>query len=170
MWNLGASRKSKGVCDEVCDALERTGSNGAAEAQTTLGSLLSELPPAQREHLASCERCRAFASELLEVRTLLAEQLARPEPGPYFLTRVMTAIAEKERLLESKTQTWAAVPRLAYRLSLLASLSLLIAGSWLYEMPRPSTTVAGVSSQQLSEGLVDTGAMQDDVLISEVGR
>ena len=169
MWILGASRKSMSLCDEVCNALERTTRQGIDEAQMTFGGLLAQLAPAHREHVASCEACRTFAADLVEVRVMFADQGGKPEPGPYFLTRVMASIAEKETMLERKAQTWAAVPRLAYRLSLLASLSLLIAGSWLYQMPKP-TTVAGVNSQQLSEGLVDTGSTQDDVLLSAVGR
>ena len=74
--------------------------------------------------------------------------------------------------LENSAQAWAAVPRLAYRFSVLVSLTLLIAGSWLYQRPAHTVTVAGVSAEQSSEGLVEGGGttMQDDFLLNTAGR
>ena len=88
--------------------------------------------------------------------------------SPFFLTRVMASIAEREAQLERSTQTWAAVPRLAYRLSVLASLGLLIAASWVYEMPKYSSV--SFNSQQYAEGLADAGTVQDDLLVGSVSR
>ena len=76
-----------------------------------------------------------------------------------------------EAELEKSAQTWAAVPRLAYRLSVLASLSLLVAGGWLYQQPR-HVTVGGVSMAQNNEGLVEggSGATQDDFFLNPADR
>jgi len=164
MWRwASATGKLNKACDEVCDALERSGPSAAE-----LKALLAELPPAQREHVASCEECRTFAAELQEVRAILSvPREEQAQPGPFFLARVMASIADRESRLEKSAQTWAAVPRLAYRFSVLACLSLLIAGSWLYEMPKAPAPGAG---PQLSEGLVDNGAALDDALVGEISR
>jgi hypothetical protein len=54
----------------------------------------------------------------------------------------------------------------------LVSLTLLIAGSWLYQRPAHTVTVAGVNAEQSSEGLVEGGGttMQDDFLLNTAGR
>jgi hypothetical protein len=169
MWIFrNSKRNSAESCERACDALERSVDPAGPERVAALGALLAQIPEDLREHVDSCEACRVFAGELLEARVLLAGRETKAGPGPYFLTRVMTSIADRELQLEKSAQTWAAVPRLAYRLSVLASLVLLIAGSWVYRMPAPAAT-AGLSSQP-SEGLVDAGAVQDDLLVSSVGR
>jgi hypothetical protein len=152
----------------VCDALERSVDPAGPERIVALATLLAQVPEELRGHVYSCEACRVFAGELLEARALLRGQATKAEPGPYFLARVMTSIADRELQLEKNAQTWAAVPRLAYPLSLLASLVLLIAGSWVYRLPAPATSAAAGSPP--SEGLVDVGAMQDDLLVSSAGR
>lgn len=119
-------------------------------------------------HLASCGECRIFADELREVRGMLRQDSGGPQPGPFFLARVMASIADQEVELEKRSQIWAAVPRLAYRLTVLASLTLLVAGSWLYQPPSHVSTAAGVNAEQSSEGLVDGGTanIQDDFLLN----
>ena len=164
MW--GITNRSSSECKAVTDALEHAA--GRAGQFFTAAAVVRELPPAAREHLNSCEDCRAFAEELAEVRALFAAQESKAQPGPFFLARVMASIAEREAQLEKSAQTWAAVPRLAYRLSVLASLGLLIAASWVYEMPK-SYNSASLNSQQ-PEGLADSGPVQDDLLVGTVSR
>jgi len=83
----------------------------------------------------------------------------------------MAAITDREAEVERSSQTWAAVPRLAYRLSVLASLSLLVAGGWLYQQPR-QVSVAGVSMARNNEALVEGsgGATQDEFLLNPADR
>lgn len=170
MWTwLSKTHTSSRYCDEVCSQLERTGAAERGERVAPMGSLLSQLPEDMRKHVYSCEACRAFADGLVEVRAMFRVRELKAQPGPYFLTRVMASIHERELEVEQTTQTWAAVPRLASRLTVLASLGLLIAASWVYQMPK-STTSAGLNAAQASEGLVDTGAVQDDLLVSGSGR
>ena len=167
MWFL-----SKGVnkeCEAVRDSLERGTGGEEFDGVIALGPRLARLPERVRQHIARCSECRTFADELHEVRGVFAAEDVGPQPSPYFLARVMTAIADRERELESGAQTWAAVPRLAYRLSILASLVLLIAGTWLYQMPSASTK-DGMTAQHWSEGLVEFGPVQDDLLVSVAGR
>jgi hypothetical protein len=109
-----------------------------------------------------------FAEEMVEARELLGAPLEKAVPGPFFLARVMASIAAKEAEMERSAQTWAAVPRLASRLTVLASLGLLIAATWVYQMPSPASVV-GWNSQQWA-GLVDTSAVQDDLLVSPASK
>jgi hypothetical protein len=122
--------------------------------------------------LRACEDCAIFAEELFEVRDLLRGGASGPQPGPFFMAQVMRSIAEREiQLQERETQMWAAVPRLAYRLSVVASLALLIAASWLYQKPVQQASVTTIGSDQHSEGLVEGGApVQDDLLVTTADR
>jgi hypothetical protein len=163
-------KKSQSYCDQVCDSLERTVTPEDRDEVAALGTVLSQLPEDMRKHVYSCETCRIFADDLLQVRGVFAGREAKAaQPGPFLLARVMATIADRESQLALATQTWAAVPRLASRLTVLASLGLLVAASWVYQMPK-TTTTAGISSPQASEGLVDVGATQDDLLVSPAGR
>jgi len=158
-------------CESVRDALERSVHGGESDRVVALGTLLTQLSDSARNHVSCCEDCRIFADELLEVRGMFRGDIAGPQPGPYFMARVMASIADREVQLENNSRTWAAVPRLAYRLSVLASLTILIAGSWLYQRPQRPSTVASVSTEQLSEGLVEgSGVGQDDLLVSPGSR
>jgi anti-sigma factor RsiW len=139
-------------CQSTQDALER-GTARASEVRT---------------HLTSCGECQIFADELRQVRGMLRQDFGGPQPGPFFLARVMASIADQEVELEKRSQIWVAVPRLAYRLTVLASLTLLVAGSWLYQPPSHKSTTASVNAEQSSEGLVEgsTSTIQDDFLLS----
>jgi len=161
MWNW-LNKNASRQCDRLCDLLERTANpvGGAA-----VDALLASVPDDLRKHASSCETCRTFADELLQARAMFAGVGYQPHPGPYFLARVMASIADRELQLEAAAQTWAAVVRLASRFTVLASLGLLIAASWVYQMPRASKSTT-VSSAQSIEGLVDGGALQDDLLVS----
>jgi hypothetical protein len=170
MWLL--TKRTGKQCEGVRDALERSTEQREAEGIVALETLLARLPERGRKHVTECSDCRTFAQELLEVRGMFESEENGARPGPYFLARVMAAIADREMELEKSAQTWAAVPRLAYRFSVLVSLTLLIAGSWLYQRPAHTVTVAGVSVEQSSEGLVEGGGttMQDDFLLNTAGR
>jgi hypothetical protein len=178
MWLL--RRGYKRECADFHDAIERISSvkrseevialNNAARNTIALDTLLARLPEGARKHVNHCGDCRSAARELLEVRAMFQREDTGAQPGPYFLARVMAAIADRELELEKSSQTWAAVPRLAYRLSVLASLTLLIAGGWLYQQP-DHASVAGVTTAQSNEGLVDGGGtIQDDFLLSSAER
>jgi len=183
MWLL--TRGYKRECADFHDAIERISSvkrsedvmalnnvarDSVAPDAIALDALLARLPEGARKHVNHCSDCRSAARELLEVRAMFQREDSGAQPGPYFLARVMAAIADRELELEKSSQTWAAVPRLAYRLSVLASLTLLVAGGWLYQQPHHAT-VAGVTTAQSNEGLVDGGGtIQDDFLLSSAER
>jgi hypothetical protein len=166
MWQL--KNKVNAECERICDALEASATLETREEIAASGTLLARLPHTMREHIYSCEACRTFAEELIEAREVLGVMESKAEPGPFFLARVMASIASKEAQLERSAQTWAAVPRLASRLTVLASLGLLIAATWVYQMPSP-TTIVGWNASQWA-GLVDSSAVQDDLLVSPAGK
>src|SRR5260370_4781034 len=139
MWLTTSGYGSE--CAKVHDALEQS------EGVLALGVLLAQLPEEVHAHVNTCDDCRMFAAELLEVRGMLQYADTGPQPGPYFLARVMAAISDREGELERISQTWAAVPRLAYRLSVLASLSLLVAAGWLYQQPRHASVTSASAAQ-----------------------
>src|SRR5262245_64387804 len=161
MWRM--KDKTSAECGRIADALEASAAAETRGEIAAAGTLLARLPEAMREHAFSCGACRSFAEELVEAREILGVVESKAEPSPFFLARVMASIASREAELENKAQTWAAVPRLASRLAVLASLGLLIAATWLYQMP--AANIAGWNSSQWA-GLVDTSATQDDLLVS----
>jgi hypothetical protein len=163
MWQL--SKKIAKDCEDTRDELERDSEGTDGDHGAALRMLLTRLPEAARKHVRGCEDCQIYADELVQVRAIF-------ESGRAFgSAEEMQPILDREAELENAAQTWAAVPRLAYRVSVLASLTLLIAGSWLYQQPRHSTTVA-VNAQQNAEGLVEggTNSVQDDLLLTTADR
>jgi len=182
MWQL--SKKIAKDCEDARDELERNSGGMDRDHRVAVRRLLTGLPEAARKHIRECDDCQIYADELVQVRAIFesgnpfasAEEMQPDleqglQPSPYFIGRVMRSILDREAELEKTAQAWAAVPRLAYRVSLLASLTLLIAGSWLYQQPRHSATLA-VNTQQNAEGLVEggTNSVQDDLLLTTADR
>jgi hypothetical protein len=72
-------------------------------------------------------------SGVAEVQALLRDgEPQRREPSPFFSKRVMAAIEAQEAELTRRARAWAAIPGFASRLSAIAALLLLMAGTWLY--------------------------------------
>jgi hypothetical protein len=157
MWNL--LRKNQGKCSELRDLLET-------------GGELTAVPKAQA-HLAECADCQAAVEELRASRVLLRSlPSVGAQASPWFASRVMAAIAARESELRRSLEPWAVVPRLAARLTWISALALLLAGTWLYEMPR-SAQSRSFSDATTAESLFDPSpspAAQDDVLANQVER
>lgn len=78
-----------------------------------------------------------------EVQALLRDlESRRAEPGPFFSKRVMAAIEAQEAETVRRSRAWAAVPTFASRLSVVAALLLVMAGTLLYTGRQSSTTTA----------------------------
>jgi len=151
MWNLLNRTEKQTGCSTLRDLLEDA-------------SQISALPPAQREHLAACPECQAAADEVFATRAILRDLPSRAElSAPWFAPRVMAAIAAKESELRQSLDAWAAVPRLAARLTWVSALALLVASTWLYQLPK-STPKPGNNSSV--ESLFDStqSGTPDDVL------
>ncbi len=151
MWNLRRMRKNQDECSRLRDALENVAD-------------LAALSSTQREHLAACPACQEASSDIFTSRIVLRDVPARAAlPGPWFASRVMAAIAARESELRQSLDAWAAVPRLAARLTWLSALALLVASTWL--LPK-STPVSG--NQGAVESLFDSpqsSAPQEDVVL-----
>lgn len=150
MWNLLKARMNQRKCNAVRDALESAPEGPALSAS-------------QRAHLAACAECQTAAEDISATRHVLAELPRTAEPGPWFAPRVMAAIAARESELRQTLEAWAAVPRLAARLTWLSALALLLASTWLYQLPKFTPS----SSNGATESLFDSpqsSATPDDIV------
>jgi hypothetical protein len=135
MWNL--LNKSDKECGKLRDLLEE--SAAALPEARSAEELIAELPEAQRDHMAACGSCREAAQDLLAACEIFRGVGSATEMvEPRFATRVMAAIAARERELTEAASTWLAVPKFASRLALASGALLLVAGMWLYERPLPA--------------------------------
>lgn len=120
-------------CQQFLDELE--GLPVEVNGETTLESVRASLVGAARQHAGECANCRESLEEFAETRRML-RRLAQPAPeaGPWFVKRVMGAIAAKENELdERRTGVWTSVRRLAPRLAAVGAVLLMLGGSWAYE-------------------------------------
>ena len=165
MWNL--LKKNDERCIKLLDLLEE--SAAVRHAAAGVEALSEDLPAAELAHLASCAGCREAAEDILATKEIFKHvEPAAAMSRPWFATRVMAAIAVRERELSEVTSAWLAVPKFASRLALASSALLLVASTWLYERP-PSAPVkqpAVASSQEYLFEPPPPPANQDDVLIS----
>ena len=153
MWNLLSMRKNQDECSRLRDALE----NVADVAALSL---------AQREHLAACPACQKASSDISISRIVLRDVPTRTaSPGPWFAPRVMAAIVARESELRPSLDAWAAVPRLAARLTWISALALLLASTWLYELPKPTPISGNESSVESLFDSQQSAQPQDDVVL-----
>jgi hypothetical protein len=155
MWNK--FRKRKALCVEYREALEDLRA-GVAEAEGA-AELRSNLPEEVTAHAQSCEWCLETSEIFWESRDLLAvpEALKGTEPvgsadrTPWFATRVMAKIVERETEVRAASAEWTgAVTRLASRLVWVSALALVVAGTLVYD-PQPRTGSNAVVSQAPAE-------------------
>jgi hypothetical protein len=153
---LSLLKKDRATCKSLRDSLDDP-------------SGIAALSLVQQQHLAACPDCQSVADDALMARSLLQEiPSATATPAPWFAPRVMAAIAARESELRQSFEAWAAVPRLAGRLAWASALMLLLAGTWLYERPRPVPTSA--ANQSAVESLFDSAPYagpQDDALLAQ---
>jgi hypothetical protein len=129
--------------------------------------LSQEWPAAERAHIAACMSCQEAANDLLATREIFKDVTSDAgTERPWFATRVMAAIAARERELSETASTWLAVPRFASRLALASGTALLIASTWLYERPQPPVNQqAAARAAQESLFEAPPTVNQDDVLV-----
>jgi hypothetical protein len=168
MWDLLNKRDEQ--CEHLLTLLEDP---GAANARArSVAELLEALPAAQRTHIVACQSCRDAVRDVFEARELVRGVVPQvQEPGPWFVTRVMAAIAAKEKELSEVTKTWLAVPRFASRLALASCAVLLVASTWVFESR--STTVNQSNTMAPQESLFEapqSSPNQDDILVSVTER
>jgi len=99
-----------------------------------------------------------------EVQALLRDlESRRGEPGPFFAKRVMAAIAAQETEIARRSRAWAAVPTFASRLSAIAALLLVVAGTWLYTGRQTSVSTQGGLFEDSAAAASST--TQDEVFV-----
>jgi hypothetical protein len=167
MWNL--LNKQKDECSHLQDLIEDVATKNPKVA--SVEKLLEALPAVSRTHFTACPDCRDAARELLAARKLMGViSPSSQEPGPWFVTRVMAAIAVHEKELSDVAKTWLAVPKFASRLALASAALLLVTSTWLYERPFPAPAPAPTSiaaQESLFESPMPVANPDDILLIRE---
>lgn len=162
MWDRLES-KDRG-CRRTQDGLEEVA--GRRRDASKVQELTDELPAAERAHLLACRPCREAAEDLMAARKLFrgAASAAKVD-RPFFASRVMYAIAARERELREFVNPWAEVPRFATRLAWITAVVLLAGSTWIYEkgMIAPSQLPSGMAGPE-SIFEPTPPATQDDVL------
>ena len=160
MFNF--SKREEFECRELWNILDQ------ADRATTLQNVLAEVSPELRAHAARCDECRKRIDELTATRDLLATLQPESEISrPFFLSRVMSAIAAREAELGRAINAWMLVPKLASRVAWAAGLAILMAVTLFYQ--KPATPPLGMEPSP--ESLFDnsqSSASHDDVLVSMV--
>jgi hypothetical protein len=161
MFDLDNTTKG---CEKTLDELERVSFEG--QGLVSAASVLEQVSAESRAHAARCAGCREAAEQFAEARNLLrplAENQA--EPGPWFVTRVMAAIAAQEQE-EEREGVWANVRRLAPRMVAVSSLLLVLGSTWAIHV-RNSEKQRNLM-EPYGEALFEPGTaspLNDDVLI-----
>jgi len=163
---MGLLNKNREECRRVLAQLEDI-SGG-----TTAQEVLDALPSGDRQHAQACPHCRETAENLLATRALLSGIRSRADlGGPWFASRVMSAIAGRKAELARAADAWTFLPKLAAHLTWASSVALLLASAWLYQKPAsvpPQTSGHVVATDITGEPLVDSSTLpnNDDVLVS----
>ncbi len=162
-WEKGRFENCKRFRDEL-EVLQLPGQDRIAR-----NDLLVKLGMELRGHAETCGSCLDAVDDLVETRDLLlAGTVGGPtaEPGPWFTSKVMTAIIAKETEIEQSEGVWQSVRRLAPRLAAVCALILVLAGTWAMQVRRDyvtrQMTAAGESLFEASPSSV----LNDDVLLS----
>ena len=164
MFDLDSMTKD---CEKTLDELERVSFEG--EELVSAASVLEKVSAEARAHVVRCAGCRDAAEQFAEARNLLrplAEKQA--EPGPWFVTRVMAAIAAQEQE-EEREGIWANVRRLAPRLVVVSTLLLMLGSTWAIRLRNSEMQQNNKMPEPYGEALFEPGAaapLNDDVLIS----
>lgn len=162
MWNL--LKKNKQECRRFRDAVEEAAARQAGTL--SVESLKEELTAEERRHVERCSDCREAVNELVVAKELLQDLPSFvEEERPWFSSRVMAAIASRERELAKRVSAWTEFPRLASRLAWIATILLLAGTTWFYEsvVRAPSHPLNG-SQESIFE--VPQQTTPDDVLVS----
>lgn len=162
MWNL--LKKNGQECGRIQDSLEEAAENSNAG---TIEQLIASLPAAAREHIVGCGVCRETALDLAATKEIFKGTASVAEEArPWFATRVMAAIAARERELAERMSAWREFSRFASRLALISAVLLVAGTTWFYEkgIRAPSNPSNGAAQESIFEP--PQQANQDDILIS----
>jgi hypothetical protein len=180
MWNK--FRKENRLCEQYREALEDLPPD--VGQSMAVSSLSNNLPAEVLEHARECDTCEEAAETFWASRNLLVGPLelarewnsATSDAKPWFATRVMAKIAERETEGRRALTEWSgAVAKLASRLAWVSALLLFVGTTWFYgphggQLGTPSAESKAEATQQY---LFDSAAGQgtvDDALVSPPER
>jgi hypothetical protein len=166
MWNL---RKAK---DEECWRLRGALEEAARKAGegVSAGKLLETLNEEDRRHMEFCGNCREAAEELAATKKLFRGMASFvDEERPWFATRVMAAIAAREKELAQRISVWGEFPRVASRLAWVTSILLLAGTTWFYSRVVRAPYSQGNRAQESIFEAPQQQAAPDDILIGVTG-
>ncbi len=164
MLNRGKNKIDE--CERFLESLESARLSGEESVERT--GMLTRMPAELRRHAGVCGNCADALDDFVGTRSLMltgARGVAVLEPGPWFASKVMRAIAAKENEIEQSDGVWQSVMKLAPRLAAVCALVLVLAGTWAVETRRQ---VGGGPTVRAGESLFEAGpaAVDDDVLAS----
>jgi hypothetical protein len=158
-------------CERFLESLELV--RLPEEVQTEMGALLRAMPADVRGHVPECGNCAMAIEDFVDTRNLLvlaARNASVIKPGPWFSTKVMNAIAGKEKEMEERDGVWQNIMKLAPRLAAISALVLMLAGTWAVQTQK---NVEARQMRQPGESLFEPAgppALDDDVMISRGTR
>jgi hypothetical protein len=152
-------------CGRFQEQLELAGVSG--NAVMAREELLAKLPAEVRGHADQCANCQQSLEDVLETRNLLQALGSEPstaEPGPWFSSKVMNAIAAQEREIESSDGVWISVRRLAPRLAAVCALLLVLMGTWVMRTQREYQVKQMAAGGESVFESASSGTLNDEVL------
>jgi hypothetical protein len=162
MWDLLKRRNAKcAACEEELERL-----NAPLAEGRDVNNLLTAFSIDGRAHYSECSDCRERVEIFFESRAALASLIQNTQvASPWFSSKVMAAINERERALAGTEGVWIAVPRYATRLAWVTALVLLAGTTWIFErqMPRQAP---GSANEEFLFGSPAPQPSPDDVLMS----
>lgn len=165
MFNLGTRKQAK--CAAFLEELEEL--PGASGQGVVSEEWMGRLSASGLAHARECTGCGESLRDFREARRLLARGWVAPvaEPGPWFSSRVMAAIAAQENELEERADGfWINVRRMAPRVVAVSMLLAALGGTWAIESGRArSAGQTGVRSTDSIFEPVQTAPLNDDILV-----
>ncbi len=165
--------QNEAMCEKFLMELEElpvdSSGSGSGALHATLLALLSR---ESQQHATACADCRAALLDLTQTRAVLrGVPSANPEPGPFFVARVMALIAARQNELNATEGVWTSVRRLAPRLVAFTAVLLVLGGTWAFELRREdSMRRADARSPETIFDSVTNAPLNDDVLLSPLGN
>jgi hypothetical protein len=132
------------------------------DAAASAAELRANLPAVVLAHAQECAACLQTTEMFWLTRNVLwrglvmePEAVAVAEPSPWFATRVMAKIAEREAENRQLMLEWrGTVSRVASKLALVSAGALLVASTWVYDLSAQRT---GKQAAQAGSTKVEAG-------------
>lgn len=142
---------------------------GPGDTAMTRSGLLAEMPVEVRGHAAKCESCGQALEDVAETRKLLVpltrESLVM-QAGPWFASKIMSAIAAEEKEIATRDGFWFSIRKLAPRLAAVCALLLIVVGTWAVQTRRANLAKQSMASWDSLFEPGTTTALNDDAMAS----